>query len=51
MFTTMKQLERYERSQARRERYSLYLGLIEVAVFITVFYVVCEVAYNLSSLI
>ena len=51
MFTTVKQLERYSGSQAKRSRYSLYLGLIEIAVFITVFYVVCDIAYNLSGLI
>lgn len=51
MFTSVRQLERYERSQAKRDRYSLYLALIEIAVFITVFYVLCHIAYKLSSLI
>lgn len=51
MFTSVRQLERYERSQAKRDRYSLYLALIEIAVFITVFYVVCDIAFNLSALI
>lgn len=51
MFTSVKQLERYERKRNRKSRFSLYLSFIEIAVFITVFYVVCEVAYNLSALI
>lgn len=51
MFTSVKQLERYEKKRNRKSRFSLYLSFIEIAVFITVFYIVLEIAYKLSGII
>ncbi len=51
MFQSVAQLDRYAKRIERKERYSMYLFYIEIAVLITVFYVVCEIAYNLSGLI
>jgi hypothetical protein len=51
MFQSVAQLDRYAKRMERKERYSEYLFYIEIAVFITVFWVVMEVAYKLSSII
>jgi len=51
MFTTVRQLERYEKKEKSREEWSIAWGMVKIAVFITVFWVVCELAYNLSGLI
>jgi hypothetical protein len=51
MFTTVKQIERYEKREKIRAEWSIAGGVVGMAVIITVFWVMCEIAFNLSGII